>query len=47
MKETLPVYTYQGPGRGGHGSIWVQAARDEALIVVGKIYGARIKDVTT
>lgn len=45
--QLLPVYTYQQGSRGGHGSTWVQAARDEALIVVGKVYGARIKLTTT
>jgi len=45
--QLQPVYTYDAPGIGGHGSKWVQVACNEDNIVVGKIYGARIKDTTT
>ena len=45
--QTLPVYTYEAPQRGGHGSTWVQVACNEVFIVVGEPYGARIKDTTT
>lgn len=43
--QLTPVYTYEAPSRGGHGSTWVQVACNEDNIVVGKIYGARIKNV--
>lgn len=45
--QLTPVYTYQAPNIGGHGSEWVQVACNEDNIIVGKIYGSRIKDVTT
>jgi len=42
--QLMPVYNYDAPGMGGHGSKWVQVACNEDNIVVGKIYGSRIKD---
>jgi hypothetical protein len=44
--QLTPVYTYEAPARGGHGSTWVQVACNEDNIIVGKIYGSRIKDTT-
>lgn len=44
--QLTPVYTYFREERGGHGSWWVQVACNEDNIVVGKIYGSRIKDTS-